>query len=157
MSTHLLSRTPISDLDLYLLCNLEVYTLRVYALRVYSLGLPISDLDLYLLYALRVSTLGVYILGVHSTYSVFWGSTIWGSTLSWPIDFGSGTVPTLCSGSLHSGGLLSRATDFGSGSVLTLCSEGLNSGSYALGVYSLGLPISSLELNIYRRPFKPNK
>ena len=69
-------------------------SLVVYTLGVYSFGLPISDMDLYTLCALGVYTLGVYILAVYSlgsrisdlgTYSpacsTLWGSTLWGSTL----------------------------------------------------------------------------
>ena len=57
------------------------------------------------------------------------------------------------SGGLHSGGLLPRATDFGSGQAHTLSSGGLDSGGLDSGgldsgVYSLGLPISDLDLHL---------
>ena len=86
--------------------------------------------------------------------STLWGYTLWGSILWRFTLLGYRFRMWLCTYSLWastlcgSRGLLSRATDFGSGSVPTrsgyLHSVGLHSGG--LGVYSLRLPVSDLDL-----------
>ena len=67
----------ISDLDLYLLCALGVYTLGVYTLGVYSLGLPIWDLATHLP-EWGPTLLGAYTLGAYTSSGYrYW---IWGTT-----------------------------------------------------------------------------